>query len=61
LVVADGYDGRGLGRRLVAATEELARELHIRRIYLLATSAQFYSEYLGFRTISRENAPALLK
>ncbi len=61
LVVADGYAGRGLGRRLVAAAEELARESHIRRIYLLTMTAEFYFEYLGYRTTSREDAPARLK
>jgi amino-acid N-acetyltransferase len=61
LVVADRCGGCGLGRRLVAAAEELAQELHVPHIYLLTTTAESYFESLGFRTISRENAPPLIK
>jgi len=61
LVVADRYGGRGLGRRLVAAAEELAQELHVPHIYLLTTTAESYFDSVGFRTISRENAPSVLK
>lgn len=61
LVVADGYLSRGLGRRLVRCAEELARELGIRRIYLLTTTAELYFESLGFRYVKRESAPPAIE
>lgn len=61
LVVADGYAGRGVGRRLVTAVEELAQKLCIRRIYLLTTTAEAYFEYLGYRVTSRDTAPILVR
>jgi amino-acid N-acetyltransferase len=57
LVVADNYAGRGVGRRLVTAVEELALKLCIRRIYLLTTTAEAYFEYFGYRVTSRDTAP----
>jgi len=57
LVVADGHLRQGLGRRLVTAAENLARELGASAIYLLTTTAELYFESLGFRHMKRENAP----
>lgn len=57
LVVADGYGGRGLGRRLVTAAEVLVAELDLRGMFLLTTSADLYFAALGFRYLKREEAP----
>jgi amino-acid N-acetyltransferase len=60
LVVADGYVGRGIGRRLVASAEDLARARQVRSIYLLTTTAQAYFEPLGFRCLLRDGAPSVI-
>jgi amino-acid N-acetyltransferase len=57
LVVTSEHWGRGLGRHLVVAAEELAAKLNIRSVYLLTTTASTFFEYLGFRSITREEAP----
>jgi amino-acid N-acetyltransferase len=57
LVVASEHMGRGLGKGLVAAAEELAAELNVRSIYLLTTTAVVFFESRGFRCIKREEAP----
>jgi amino-acid N-acetyltransferase len=61
LVVADGHLRRGLGERLVCAAGELARELGVRAIYLLTTTAESYFEALGFRHMKREHAPPAIE
>jgi amino-acid N-acetyltransferase len=60
LAVADGYVGLGIGKRLVAAAEELARARQVRSIYLLTTTAQAYFEPLGFRCVLRDGAPSVI-
>jgi amino-acid N-acetyltransferase len=61
LVVTSEHMGRGLGKRLVAAAEELAAELNIHSIYLLTTTAEGFFEYMGFRSIKREYAPLAIR
>jgi amino-acid N-acetyltransferase len=61
LLVAHGHLRRGVGKRLVTAAEDLARELGIRAIYLLTTTAELYFESLGFRHLKRENAPPAIE
>ncbi len=61
LVVTEKYLGRGFGRRLVGAVEILAVETGVRSIYLLTTTAEPFFRYLGFRRISREEAPAAIR
>lgn len=57
LVVADQYAGRGLGRRLVAAAEELAATLQAPALYLRTTFAHLLFEHLGFRQINPDEVP----
>ena len=61
LVVTEKYLGRGLGKRLVAAAERLAAEAGVRSIYLLTTTAEAFFEYLGYKRISRDEAPAAIR
>jgi amino-acid N-acetyltransferase len=61
LVVASERMGCGLGKRLVAAAAELAAELNIHSIYLLTTTAEGFFEYMGFRSIKREDAPLAIR
>lgn len=57
LVVTSEHMGRGLGKRLVAAAEELAAEMNVRSIYLLTTTEVVFFESRGFRCIKRGEAP----
>lgn len=61
LVVTSEHMGRGLGRHLMTAAEELAAELAVRSIYLLTTTAQAFFEHMGFRCIGREEAPPAIQ
>lgn len=61
LIVTSQYMGRGLGRRLAAAAEELAAELNVHTIYLLTTTAEVFFESSGFHTIKREHAPPAIR
>jgi amino-acid N-acetyltransferase len=61
LVVTSQYAGRGLGKRLVAAAEELAADLNVRAIYLLTTTAEGFFESNGFRYLKREYAPPAIQ
>jgi len=61
LVVAREHRGRGLGKRLVAAAEELAAELNVHSIYLLTTTEGVFFESRGFRRIGREEAPLAIR
>jgi len=59
LAVAPARRGQGLGRQLVAAAIERARQLGVRQLYLLTTTAEGYFPRFGFRRITRaEVAPA---
>ena len=56
LAVASDQRGRGLGRRLVEACLEDARQLGIRRVMSL-TYEQAFFERLGFGVVDRQNLP----
>ena len=58
VAVDDGHRGSGLGKELVAAAEELAREEGVRELYLLTTTAEGFFTGLGYRKLPREQAPA---
>ena len=57
LVVADSFRRDGLGERLAAAAEALARRLGARSIYLLTTSAERFFAKRGYRELPRTEAP----
>ncbi len=55
--VVTAHRGRGLGAELVAALERRARELGIRRLYLLTTTAESFFGARGYERVAREAAP----
>ena len=59
--VAAAQRGQGLGGELVAALERRARELAIRRLYLLTTTAETFFRGRGYRRAAREEAPAAVQ
>ena len=56
LVVEEDLRGEGLGKALVLACLEEARQLGISRVYALTYRAGFF-EKLGFRPVSKESLP----
>ena len=58
VVVAEPLRGTGVGRELVAAAEDLARERGLRDLYLLTETAAGWFPRLGYAVVSREEARA---
>lgn len=56
LAVKPGYQGKGIGRALVGAVIEEARELHLPRIFALTLEKDFF-ERMGFVKVSMESLP----
>jgi len=58
VAVDEAHRGTGLGKQLVEAAEAHAREAGVRELYLLTVTAEGFFTGLGYRTITREQAPA---
>lgn len=58
LAVAGPRRGGGLGRKMVAAAEAMARAHGIAALYLLTTTASGHFLKLGYRDAARDAAPA---
>jgi amino-acid N-acetyltransferase len=56
VVVAPERRGTGLGRRIVAAAEDLARREGVRDLYLLTETAADWFPRLGYRVVPRADA-----
>ncbi len=61
VVVREDMRGTGLGKRLVAAMEEGARQAGVRELYLLTTTAADFFAALGYQPVARDMAPAAIK
>ena len=61
LAVAPAYRGLGLGRKLYAALEELAKRKGFKRAYLLTTTIESLAESWGFRRVDRAQVPAAIQ
>ena len=57
LVVTPAYRGLGLGRRLYAALEDLAKRRGVERAYLLTNTIEALAESWGFLRIDRAQVP----
>lgn len=57
VVVARALRGTGVGRALVSAAEDLARDLGISDLYLLTETAIAWFPSLGYETLPRDAAP----
>lgn len=60
VAVSEELGGKGLGAELVRGCVARARQLGLRGLYLLTTTAAGYFPRFGFETISREALPAAL-
>jgi amino-acid N-acetyltransferase len=56
LAVAEHVQGLGIGRRLVEASLELARELGVKSVFALTTAVGFF-ERCGYRQIEKSELP----
>jgi amino-acid N-acetyltransferase len=61
VAVEEAHRGTGLGKRLVEAMEEQAREAGVRDLYVLTTTAERFFAGLGYKTAAREQAPEAIK
>lgn len=59
--VAPALRGGGLGVELVAALERRARELGVRRLYLLTTTAERFFRGRGYGRVARDTAPPAVR
>ena len=55
------YQGRGLGKEIVQDVLQRAKGKSIRRIYLLTETARDFFLAVGFRDISRDQVPPLVR
>ncbi|HXH72601.1 MAG TPA: GNAT family N-acetyltransferase, partial [Mariprofundaceae bacterium] len=58
LVVQPAFRRHGVGNRLLAAAEDLARQLDVRALYLLTTDAAGFFAAHSYHTLGRETVPA---
>jgi amino-acid N-acetyltransferase len=58
VAVDEAHRGTGLGKELVAAMEEHARDAGVRNLYLLTTTAEGFFASLGYSKVPREQAPS---
>lgn len=56
LVIRKGHQGRGVGRRLVDALVDEARELGIAKVFVLTFETGFFAR-VGFQTVPKEALP----
>jgi amino-acid N-acetyltransferase len=61
VAVRPDWRSSGIGRALVKAALEAAREEGVRDVYLLTTTAECYFPRLGFSTIPRDDVPLALQ
>ena len=57
LVVVADHRGAGIGRALIAALEQEARELGVQRLHLLTTTAAPFFSTMGYAPSDRHAAP----
>lgn len=61
VVVREDLRGTGLGKRLVEAIEEGARQAGVRELYLLTTTAADFFAAQGYQPVKRDAAPAAIQ
>jgi len=60
LAISAVHRGNGLGRKLVAFSEEWATRSNLKALYLLTTTADNFFERLGYEELSRSDAPSTI-
>ena len=60
VVVVSGRRGAGIGRAIVEALEQKARELGVQRLHLLTTTATPFFRAMGYVAAERPSAPSTI-
>lgn len=60
VVVVSGRRGAGIGRAMVGALEQKARELGVQRLHLLTTTAAPFFRAMGYVAADRPSAPSTI-
>ena len=56
LAVDEKFQGRGIGAKLLRTVMQVARDLHIRRLFTLTIRSGFF-EHFGFKHVSKDHLP----
>ena len=56
LAVEEKYQGQGIGKRLLEAVTQVAKDLHIRRLFTLTIRTGFFERF-GFKHVSKDHLP----
>jgi amino-acid N-acetyltransferase len=56
LAVREKFQGQGIGKRLLDAVTDVAKDLHIRRLFTLTIRTGFF-EHFGFKHVSKDHLP----
>jgi amino-acid N-acetyltransferase len=59
LAVAEGWEGRGIGRAVCLACHEQLRQLGVSRVFALTGSPGFF-EKLGYRRVNKDELPRFI-
>jgi amino-acid N-acetyltransferase len=60
-VVIDRFRRKGYGKMLTLKLIEYAREIKLKEVYLLTTTAKEFFEKLGFEEVNRDQVPSEVK
>jgi len=61
IAVAEEYKGTGIGTQIMRQVKIDVKELELRNLFLLTTTAKKFFEKFGFSIIERETAPVVLQ
>jgi amino-acid N-acetyltransferase len=61
VAISPAFQSRGSGRALIEAALAMARDRHVRAVYLLTTTAERFFAKLGFTRIPREVVPGMVQ
>ena len=61
LVIIDQFRGKGYGKILASKIVEYAREIKLKEVYLLTTTAKGFFKKLGFKEVNRNQVPIEIK
>lgn len=56
LAVEEKFQGQGIGKRLLSAVMQVAKDLHIRRLFTLTIRTGFF-EHFDFKHVSKDHLP----
>lgn len=61
VVINKKYRGQDFGKMLIASTEEKAKQLNLKYLYLLTTTADGFFNKMGYQKLGKTHAPEAIK